>query len=127
MIRNTLMTFGVGVFMVLFFSSLTGCLLFLSSGAAVMRSSQSIVVTPLVFNDAYLKLFDDENDVEISVLSSNLVDSNLAWADSVAGKLLPFLASFFVVNLLNAPLKLANFILVSPVIDGSDPSYGFYP
>jgi hypothetical protein len=129
MIKNALMTFGVsvGACSALIFVALTGCLLFLSFGAVVVRSSQGIVVTPLVFNDGHLMSLDNLDGLKADEISNDLTKNIVLMAYKGAGDLFSFLASSFSAPLTNNPPEMVPFILVRHIMDGSDPSSGFYP
>ena len=129
MIKNALMAFGMSVsaFSALIFVALTGCLLFLNSGAFVVRISQGIVETPLVLNNSHLMLLDSEDYLKADELSDDITYNIFLQADNGIGDLFTFLTSSLNAPLTNTPLELVPFILVRHIMDGSNPSLGFYP
>ena len=129
MIKNALMAFGVSVsaFSALIFCALTGCLLFLSSGAFVVRSSQGTVETPLVLDNSHLMLLDNEDHSKADELYNVITYNIFLQADNGIGDLFTFLTSSLNAPLTNTPLELVSFILVRHIMDGSNPSLGFYP
>jgi hypothetical protein len=129
MIKNALMVFGVsvGAYSALIFGVLTGCLLFLSSGAVAVRSSQGIILTPLVFNDGHLMSLNDFDGLKVDEISNDLTKNIVLMADKGADDLFSSLINSFSTALTNNSLELVPFILVRHIMDGSDPSSGFYP